>query len=134
MLLRLTEELGIGESARLQPPTNKIFEAYSRSAFLVMSSHYEGFPMVMIEAMACGVPTVSFDFLCGPRDIIAPGLNGIIVPEGDVPALAAEMQRLMEHPEQLENMSEQARKISEAYSEDAVMGRWNLYFTDMLRK
>ena len=134
MLNEQIARLGIGGSARINKPTNTIFEEYAASDFLVMTSHYEGFPMVMIEAMACGVPAVSFDFLCGPRDIIAPGLNGIITPEGDVPALAAEMQRLMEHPEQLENMSAQARKISEAYSEDAVMGRWNLYFTDMLRK
>ncbi len=134
MLREQAVRLGIADSARINKPTNDIFAEYAASDFLVMTSHYEGFPMVMIEAMACGVPAVSFDFLCGPRDIIAPGLNGIIVPEGDIPALAAEMQRLMEHPEQLENMSAQARKISEAYSEDAVMGRWNLYFTDMLRK
>ena len=127
-------QLGIADSARINAPTSHIFEEYAASDFLVMTSHYEGFPMVMIEAMACGVPAVSFDFLCGPRDIIAPGLNGIIVSEGDIPALAAEMQRLMEDPARLENMSAQARKISEAYSEDAVMGRWNLYFTDMLRK
>ena len=126
--------LGIADSARINAPTNRIFDEYAASDLLVMTSHYEGFPMVMIEAMACGVPVVSFDFLCGPRDIIAQGLNGVIIPEGDIPALAAEMQRLMEDPARLENMSAQARKISEAYSEDAVMGRWNLYFTDMLEK
>ena len=126
--------LGIGDSARINAPTNRIFDEYATSDFLVMTSHYEGFPMVMIEAMACGVPVISFDFLCGPRDIIAQGLNGIITPYGDVPALAADMQRLMEAPDRLENMSRQARKISEAYSEEAVMGRWNLYFTDMLKK
>ena len=126
--------LGIADSVRINAPTNRIFDEYAASDLLVMTSHYEGFPMVMIEAMACGVPAVSFDFLCGPRDIIAQGLNGVITPEGDIPALAAEMQRLMEDPARLENMSAQARKISEAYSEDAVMGRWNLYFTDMLEK
>lgn len=134
MLNEQIARLGIGGSAKINKPTNAIFEEYAASDFLVMTSHYEGFPMVMVEAMACGVPAVSFDFPCGPRDIIAPGLNGIITPEGDVPALAAEMQRLMEDPARLENMSAQARKISEAYSEDAVMARWNLYFTDMLRK
>nr|MCR5351563.1 glycosyltransferase family 4 protein [Bacteroidales bacterium] len=126
--------LGIENSARIHPPTEHIFDEYAASDFLVMTSHYEGFPMVMIEAMACGVPAISFDFPCGPRDIIAQGLNGIITPEGDIPALAKQMLALMEDPERLKDMSRQARKISEAYSEEAVMGRWNLYFTDMLAK
>ena len=84
--------------------------------------------MIFQDPMACLNPRRKVG------DIIAQGLNGIITPYGDVPALAAEMQRLMEDPDRLENMSRQARKISEAYSEDAVMGRWNLYFTDMLKK
>ena len=99
-----------------------------------MTSHYEGFPMVMIEAMACGLPTVCFDFLCGPRDIIANGINGLIVPEGDLQAFANAMQRLMENPEELEHMSAQATKISEVYAQDTIMKRWELFITDQVRK
>ena len=128
------ETLGIGESAAINQPTDKIFDEYAASDFLVMTSHYEGFPMVMIEAMACGVPTVCFDFLCGPRDIIANGINGIIVPEGNLQALATAMQQLMEHPEQLARMSEQAKRISEEFSQEVIMRRWDLFMNDQLRK
>jgi len=126
--------LGIGDSAAVNKPTDKIFDEYAASDFLVMTSHYEGFPMVMIEAMACGVPTVCFDFLCGPRDIIANGINGIVVPEGDLQALAEAMQQLMEHPEQLGRLSEHAKRISEEYSQEVIMNRWDLFMNDQLRK
>ena len=125
--------LGIGESAAVNKPTDKIFDEYAASDFLVMTSHYEGFPMVMIEAMACGVPTVCFDFLCGPRDIIANGINGIVVPEGDLQALATAMQQLMERPEQLQHLSDQAKRISEEYSQEVIMKRWDLFMNDQLR-
>lgn len=130
-LKRQIVTLGIGGSAAINKPTNQIFDEYAASDFLVMTSHYEGFPMVMIEAMAIGLPVVCFDFPCGPRDIIAPGLNGTIVPDGDLQAFADAMQQLMEDPEKLSNMSAQAKTISEVYSEEAVMQRWYLYFTDM---
>ena len=122
------QRLGAEASARINAPTQNIFEEYAASAFLVMSSHYEGFPMVMIEAMACGLPVVSFDFLCGPRDIIRPGENGLIVPEGDVKALAAAMQHLMENPDTLARMSASAPEVSRTYSETAIMQQWEQLF------
>ena len=124
--------LGIGASAAVNKPTNRIFEEYAASDFLVMSSHYEGFPMVMIEAMAIGLPAVCFDFLCGPRDIIRSEENGLMVREGDIPALSAAMQRVMEDPALLERMSEGAKKISQTYSEEAVMAQWEACFQQLL--
>ncbi|MBP5337125.1 MAG: glycosyltransferase family 4 protein [Bacteroidales bacterium] len=126
--------LGIGASAAINKPTNKIFDEYAASDFLVMTSHYEGFPMVMLEAMACGLPILCFDFLCGPRDIIAQDINGLIVPDGNLQALAGAMLQLMMHPDQLAQMSAHAKRISEAYSQDSIMKRWELFITDQLRK
>lgn len=125
--------LGITDSARINKPTNQIFQEYAASDFLVMSSHYEGFPMVMIEAMAVGLPVVCFDFKCGPRDIIVPEENGLMVREGDVAALAAAMQRLMEDPALLERMSAGAEKISQTYSEAAVMAQWEDCFKKLMQ-
>jgi len=132
MLKEKCEHLGIAGSARINKPTSHIFDEYAASDFLVMSSHYEGFPMVMIEAMACGLPAVCFDFLCGPRDIIRSEENGLMVREGDIPALSAAMQRVMEDPALLERMSEGAKKISQTYSEEAVMAQWEACFQQLL--
>lgn len=125
------DRLGIGGSALLHRPTGQIFEKYARSAFLAMSSHYEGFPMVMIEAMACGLPVVSFDCKCGPKDIICDGENGLIVPEGDIAALAAAMGRLMSDEDLRTRMSEAAREVNRTYSEDVIMMQWKKCFESL---
>ena len=128
MLQGMIDERVLQDTVRLNDPTRNIGKEYSESSMLVMSSHYEGFPMVMIEAMACGLPAVCFDFKCGPRDIIVEGENGLIVPDGNVEALAEAMVRLMKGDELRKRMGENAKKVVEKYSEDRVMGLWvNLY-------
>lgn len=133
MLRQMTADLGITGSARINRPTTQIFQEYATSAFLTMSSHYEGFPMVLIEAMACGAPGVCFDFKCGPKDIIRDGENGLIVPEGDVPALARAMERLMRDDALRAQMSARAREVTETYSEENVMKQWEKCFQDLLK-
>ena len=133
MLRQMTADLGITGSARINRPTTQIFQEYAASAFLAMSSHYEGFPMVLIEAMACGAPGVCFDFKCGPKDIIRDGENGLIVPEGDIPALARAMERLMRDEGLRTRMSARAREVTETYSEENVMKQWEKCFQDLLK-
>ena len=87
--------------------------------------------MVMIEAMACGLPVVSFGFKCGPRDIIREGRNGLVVPEGDIPALAAAMARLMTDDALREGMSREARQVVGTYSEERIMQLWKQCFDSL---
>ena len=124
MLQRMIDERRLNDVARLNAPTKNIGKEYSESSMLVMSSHYEGFPMVMIEAMACGLPAVCFDFKCGPRDIIVEGENGLIVPDGDIEGLADAMVRLMKDDDLRTKMGESAKKVVETYSEEKVMSKW----------
>ncbi len=124
MLERMIQEKGLGDSAHINRPTNDIWNEYARSSMLVMSSHFEGLPMVLIEAMTCGLPAVTFDFKCGPKDIIEDGKNGLLVPEGNVQALAEAMKRLMYDEPLRRRMGTEALKIKEKYSEDAVMDKW----------
>ncbi len=130
MLCRMIKDLNLERTATIHRPTSNIGDEYVRSSLMVMSSHYEGFPMVMIEAMACGVPVVSFDFKCGPRDIIDDGVNGRLVENDNVEALANAMTDLMTDEYFRKSMAQQARKVVATYSEEAIMKQW----TDLFKK
>lgn len=124
MLQGMIDERGLQETVKLNRPTKNIGQEYSESSMIVMSSHYEGFPMVMIEAMACGLPAVSFDFKCGPRDIIKEGENGLVVKDGDIDGLAKAMMTLMRDDELRRKMGENAKRVVETFSEAKVMDKW----------
>lgn len=132
MLRERIRKKGVEGSARLNAPTKEIFKEYAASAFLVMSSHYEGFPMVLIESMACGLPGICFTFPCGPRDIIEDGTNGLLVPEGDIPALAQAIEKLMRGHALREQMSSCAKEVTQTYSEEKVMQQWTACFNSLV--
>lgn len=134
MLQQMIDKAELQDSVRLNRPTKQIGEEYVKSDMLVMSSSYEGFPMVMIEAMACGLPVVSFDYKCGPKDIIQPGINGLLVPNGDIQALADAMMKVMEDEAYRKMLSLNARKVVDTYSEQAVMSQWIRLFTSITAK
>lgn len=131
MLQHMVDEKGLQDTVQIHRPTKQIGEEYVKSSLLVMSSHYEGFPMVMIEAMACGLPVVSFDYKCGPKDIIQHGINGLLVPEGDVKALANAMMEVMTDEVYRKMLSRNAKKVVDTYSEEAVMRQWIRLFTSI---
>lgn len=134
MLQTMINEKSLDTSTFINKPTKNIGEEYANSAILVMSSNYEGFPMVMIEAMACGLPVVAFDFKCGPKDIICEGENGLIIPNGDIKALAEGIIKLMEDTNCRKRMSANARKIVDTYSEKTVMNKWMGLFNNLTGK
>ena len=134
MLQQMIDKAELQDTVRLNKPTKQIGEEYVKSDLLVMSSNYEGFPMVMIEAMACGLPVVSFDYKCGPKDIIQSGINGLLVPNGDIQALADAMMKVMEDEAYRKLLSLNARKVVDTYSEQAVMSQWIRLFTSITAK
>lgn len=124
----------LSDTVCIHRPTERIGEEYAASSLLVMSSHYEGFPMVMIEAMAYGLPVVTYDFKCGPKDIIRQGENGLLVRDGDIEGLAQAMQRLMDDEPLRLRMGEEAKKVVDTYSEETVMKQWTKLFESLIKK
>lgn len=134
MLQDMIDKEGLSQSVRINKPTSQIGAEYASSSLLVMSSNYEGFPMVMIEAMAYGLPVVTFDFKCGPKDIISNGENGLLVANGDIKGLANAMMRVMGDDDLRTNLSENASKVVSTYSEQNVMDKWIQLFTSLCEK
>lgn len=118
------DQLGIGEQVHCQPATPDIASRYAESSIFVLSSRYEGFGLVLTEAMSCGLPCVSFDCPYGPSEIICEGEDGFLVPAEDVSALADRLMQLMRSEELRRRMGEQARHNVMRYSPEQVMEKW----------
>lgn len=124
---------GISGSVAINPPVRDIDREYAASSILVMTSVYEGFPMVMVESMSAGLPVVSYGFRCGPRDIITHGRDGLIVPDGDEQAFADALVSLMKDDAARKQMGRNAREISARYSESVVMEKWMKLFNSLVK-
>lgn len=120
-------------NAKINSPTKNIASEYAESSILAMTSHYEGFPMVLIEAMTCGIAPVTFDYQCGPRDIITDNKDGILVRNGDVEAFADALASLMLDEEKRKRMGEAARESVARFSESSVMQQWERLFSRLTR-
>ena len=134
MLQKMISDFGLEQTARINRPTNRIGNEYAHSSLIVMTSNYEGFGMVLVEAMACGVPAIAFDCKCGPKDIIRHGENGLLVANGDIQGLAGAMMKLMGDDALRQRMAGHAKAVVDAYSEEAVMDKWIRLFTGLAKQ
>lgn len=130
---RQAQELHLENSCQFHAPVDHIVEKYMESEIFVLSSRFEGFGMVITEAMSCGVPPVSFACPCGPKDIIDNGKDGFLVPNGDTDKLAEKICFLIEHPEIRDQMGIQARTNARRFQLENVMKQWEQLFDEVLK-
>lgn len=97
---------------------------YERANIFVLSSRYEGFPNVLLEAMASGCACVAFDCDTGPREVIQSGINGFLVPAGNTEALGRAMRELMADEDQRVQLGRAAKRVREKFAEEVVLARW----------
>lgn len=131
---QLMAELGIDSNrCHLNGPVEDVVKAYQESSIFVLSSRFEGFGMVLIEAMACGLPVVSFDCPAGPDEIITDGVDGLLVPSGDVHALAEKLMVLMSDDNLRRRLGQQARQTAQRYEMTTIANQWIALFEKVIK-
>jgi len=124
-LERLIAEHRLQGTVELLGPTRHLDEAFREASVFVLSSRFEGFGMVIVEAMRCGLPVVSFDCPRGPSDIITPGRDGVLVPPEDVDALAAALGDLLADDARRRAYAAAAIATGATYDPAAIGARWD---------
>ncbi len=126
---QIIDEMKIDKSrCHLYGSTLDIKKEYLDSSLFVFSSRFEGFGMVLIEAMACGLPVISFDCPCGPKDIVSHGEDGFLVPSGDTGSLADAMHKLMSDDTLRKEMASKAIANVRRFFLEEVVQRWRGLF------
>ena len=108
--------------------SSNIQDEFEKSSLAVCSSKFEGFGLVITEAMSCGLPVVSFDCPWGPRAIIHDGEDGLLVENGNVEKLADAIIWMIQHPEMRSNMATKAIENVQRFSIEKIAEKWRTLF------
>ena len=119
-------------NVNLHQSTNEVYSCYAKSDFYVMSSRYESFGLVLIEAMSCGLPVVSFDCKFGPQSIIKNGQTGVLVSPNDIKEMATSICSMIENNESRQLMAVSARQESKNYTSEIIMPIWHEFYRSVL--
>jgi glycosyltransferase involved in cell wall biosynthesis len=130
--IKLAENLRCKSSIYFRNPIHDIENKYLESSIFVLSSRTEGFGMVLIEAMACGLPCVSFDCPSGPRDIISHSEDGFLIENGNTTKMFEAIINLIEDVELRKKMGANARNNVKRFYPNNIVQQWNDLFTDLL--
>lgn len=128
----LARRLGITDQVHLGDAVNDVQALMHDASVLALSSQYEGFGMVLVEAMSCGVPVVATDCRSGPAEIVRHGEDGLLVRRGDAAAIAAAIDRLLGDQALRQRMGAAAFANVQRFAVDTVMQRWEQLFEQLL--
>ncbi len=128
------EHLHLTDSIQIKTVTPQILEEYLDASICVMTSRFEGLPMVLLEAYSVGLPVVAYAFKCGPRDVIDNSQDGFLVEEGDADDFVEKLGKLMKNSSLRSAMGEKARENSKRFAMDVVMNKWQELFLQLCNK
>lgn len=111
-------------NVNIHPAVDDIFDRYMESSMLLMTSLYEPFGLVLVEAMSCGIPVVAFNCPYGPSDIITDGVDGFIVEDRNIETFANRICQLIENPALRKKMGNEGVKSSKRYCSEQIMPKW----------
>lgn len=121
----LVKKLEIGSQVELHPPTKKITDEYSKASMLLNTSSSEAFGLVIIEAMAYGLPAIAFESASGPKMLIDIGANGYLIKSFDIDAYANKIKQLIDDKTLIRELGENAKKSVKKFDVDTIMKQWH---------
>ena len=130
--LKLCEKMNLTSFVNFYSPVKHIKDKYMAASVMVLPSRSEGFGMVLIEAMACGVPCVSFDCPEGPADIITNGVDGLLVENGNVTLLEDNLIALIEDEAKRKAMGVRAKENVKRYLPEMIVKQWDELFKSLV--
>lgn len=132
--VRMLDNLSIDKKrCHLNASLVSVEEGYLRSSILVQPSRTEGFGLVIVEAMACGLPVIAFDCENGPRSILTDGEEGYLIPAFDVELFADRLKNLMSDENLRRNMGNKGQKKSQCYHIDSIGRQWKQLFDELMQ-
>lgn len=131
-LTALSESLGLSNHVFFKGTTSNIMNEYLHSSLFILSSRYEGFSMVLIEAASCGLPIISFDCPEGPADILKND-RGILVRMNDSAGLQEAIIKMLSNSELRKEYGEKAKEIQKDYLPETIYSKWNIVFEEYLK-
>jgi len=132
-LINQINQYGLNSVIEIHDPVKDIYPRFLESSIMLFPSRcLDALPMVLIEAMSCGLPLVAFDAPCGPKDVITDGKNGFLVPAGNIELFAEKVCQLIESQELRQTMGNSARQMSFDYQEDKIMSQWIRLFEEVI--
>ena len=127
-LKSLINQLNLNRHVYLKGFSSNVKEEMINASIYAMSSIFEGFPLVLIEAMTCGLPVVSYTCPCGPKDLITNGVDGYLSPLNDEKTLASQIMVLINNKNLRKQMSKAALKKASYYHISSIIPMWiNLF-------
>ncbi len=132
--VKMMDDLSIDKKrCHLHSSVVDVEEEYLKSSILVQPSRTEGFGLVLVEAMACGLPVISFDCENGPRSIISHGEDGFLIPPFDIDLFSDSLVRLMNNNDLRKAMGLKGQLKSQRYQIDSVGKQWKLLFDELMQ-
>lgn len=132
-LQNLAKKLNIEKSVAFINPVKDIQQKYTEASILVMTSRNEALPMVLIEAMACGLPCIAYDCPVGPKAIIQNNKNGFLIEDGNKDSFVEKLNLLIEDENLRIQMGKKAIESVEKYDLDTIMNQWKNLFESIVK-
>lgn len=133
-LQKLIDDNNLTHIVTLKGITHDIMAEFRKSSFFIFTSKAEGFPMVLLEAMSCGLPCVAYDCPEGPADIIQNNKNGFLIQTNDESTMIEKISSLIANPEEIKRLGKAAQSSAKSYLPSAIIPKWVDFFNQIKKK